>query len=305
MAADGKAQRGSLSGLLVAAASPAARSRLNATTELERTLAHILETGQSAWPGVEVAPAAFIEYLAERLDDAEPTQSLGRLAAADLFLACACATGNPQGLDAFERRLFPLVARAIRRIEPSPAFADEVKQQLRRKLFLAEPPGAKPRITEYAGRGPLEGWLRAAALRTALNLKRDEKPSNDTDGDEALLELPAQERDPELQLIRERYQVAFKECFRDAMATLSAEDRNMLRLHLNGGVGVQAIGQHYQLHRTTVTRRLAASRTAVVEQTRQLLRVRLKLTRSEMNGMVEALRSQLDLNISQVLGQER
>ena len=47
---------------------------------------------------------------------------------------------------------------------------DDVKQELREKLLVAS--GALPRIADYLGEGPLTGWVRVSATRTALNLLR-------------------------------------------------------------------------------------------------------------------------------------
>jgi RNA polymerase sigma-70 factor (ECF subfamily) len=77
----------------------------------------------------------------------------------------------PAALPTFERRFLVLVPGFIGRIDSTPAFGDEVCQQLREKLFVA-PAGSAPTIADYSGRGPLALWLRVVACRTALNLKR-------------------------------------------------------------------------------------------------------------------------------------
>lgn len=285
-----------LSEVFVASAPPSLRPGLRQAAGLEEALAALVRAGREAWPAVALEPATYLRHVAARLDPSEaaPVEALGRLAAADLYLACACGEGVPAALEAFDRELLPLVLRAIKRVHPSKEFLEDVQQAVRQRLFVSP-----PKILEYAGRGPLEGWLRAAALRTALNMRRGPQP--DTVTDEALVEAPSGGRDPELELIRTRYGTVFRECLRQAVAILPPEDRNMLRLHLTRNVEVRALAKHYRLHRTTVSRRLAAARAALVEETRRLLLQRLKLTRSEMKGMVKALASQLDLDISLVL----
>ncbi|HVE86805.1 MAG TPA: hypothetical protein VND93_28305 [Myxococcales bacterium] len=290
---------GPLSEAFVASAPPSLRPGLRHLPDLEARLDALVHSGRSAWPGVALEPAAYLQHAASQLESAEP-EALERLAAADLYLACACGHGLPAALEAFDRELLPLVLRAIKRVHSSREFLEDVKQAVRQRLFVPGAGGARPKILDYAGRGPLEGWLRAAALRIALNMRRGPQPV--TVPEEALLQAPSAARDPELELIRARYGDAFRECLREAVALLPAEDRNMLRLHLTRGVEVRALARHYRLHRTTVSRRLATARDALVEETRRLLLQRLKLTRSEMKAMVKVLASQLELDISHVLG---
>src|SRR6185369_4971546 len=111
---------------------------------------------------------AFVAHVSERLADEADSSTLH---VADLFLACACALGDARALALFEDRLMTQVPTHVARIDRSPAFADEVKAQLRDKLFVARD-GAPPKIAHYSGRGPLGGWLRVTAIRTAQNLLR-------------------------------------------------------------------------------------------------------------------------------------
>src|SRR5437660_1544495 len=65
-----------------------------------------------------------------------------------------------------------------------PAFADEALQVVREHLLVAKD-GAPGRIAEYRGEGPLEGWLRVAAVRAALRLQRQRKPEQLAEAAEA------------------------------------------------------------------------------------------------------------------------
>src|SRR5262245_23918675 len=88
--------------------------------------------------------------------------------AADLRLAADCLAGQREALAILEReQLGPIAAALARRRLPA-ADIDEVMQQLREKLLTGE----RPRLADYAGRGPLRAFLRVAALRTAHNLRR-------------------------------------------------------------------------------------------------------------------------------------
>ena len=73
-------------------------------------------------------------------------------------------------MEIFHDRHQSVVAAAVRRIDSSAAFADDVYQLVVERLFVTagdEP----PRILSYGGRGPLRGWVAVAAQRIALSLR--------------------------------------------------------------------------------------------------------------------------------------
>jgi RNA polymerase sigma-70 factor (ECF subfamily) len=78
-------------------------------------------------------------------------------------------------------------------------FVEEVLQALRRRLLVAEP-SAAPRIATYRGTAPLVTWMRAAALRVAVDLRRGRKHHQTLDP-----ELPLAGPDPEARYLKLRY----------------------------------------------------------------------------------------------------
>ncbi len=162
--------------------------------------------------------------------------------------------------------------------------------------------GAAPRIADYSGAGPLSRWVRVAAMRTALNLRRDEGAGPPRDGEAAVEEiaLPA---DRELDYLRSRHQQEFKDALQAAFAGLSQEQRNVLRMHYASGLSGDRIATLMQKSRPTVTRLLASARTAMMYETRRLLQERLRLTPGEMDSLIRVVRSQLDVSIASLLKQ--
>ena len=79
----------------------------------------LLEGRGGGNPGVEVPPAEFLTYLAERLPAAAPERALAALQRADLYLACGCARHWTPALAAFDRGVLPRAQRALRRRDPS------------------------------------------------------------------------------------------------------------------------------------------------------------------------------------------
>src|SRR5262245_10912398 len=124
------------------------------------------QQGRTRWPELPLELADFARHVLSRSGPAGPSAS-GGLNAEDLYLACCCARGEPAALEAFDRTVLDGVAAFVAHIDPSPSFADEVRQLLRTRLLLPAE-GAPPRIGEYAGAGTLRGWVRVIAVRTAL-----------------------------------------------------------------------------------------------------------------------------------------
>ena len=52
-----------------------------------------------------------------------------------------------------------------------------MRQRLRERLFVGSD-GEPARLASYSGRGPLGTWVRIAAIRLALNLRRSERDAS-------------------------------------------------------------------------------------------------------------------------------
>jgi len=223
------------------------------------------------------------------------------LHAADLALAAACASGDRAALEQLDRVLREAVPRAAARLKASNAFIDEVTQLLRQKLFVA-PEGKRPKILDYQGRGPLAQWLRASAMRVALNLLEAQQGARAAALDEGpVARLHASGPDPELSLLKRRYAPEFREALEAALAGLPARERALLRLYFAQGLTVEEIGRMEGAHKSTVSRWLARSRAALLEDVRARLQNRLGLGHAEVDSLLQALGSQLHVSLGQVL----
>lgn len=264
------------------------------TVALEARLQARLAEAHKAWPGLDVPSEGFIAFMAQRLlPGASVEQGLDSLHVADLLLAFACSRRDARALRAFDDKVLAAAVRAADRMDKSPAFREELTQGLRQKLFVGE----QPRILDYSGRGPLTGWVRAAVIRDALNLKGSTRQQ---EGDDVLLNLPADRANPELDYLRRRHQREFAECFRAALDALEPQEKTLLRLHFADGVGVEQLARHYQVHRATMSRRLANARESMVKHTLGLMKERYRLAPEDLQSIIRLLHSDLDLRMSQL-----
>jgi RNA polymerase sigma-70 factor, ECF subfamily len=258
----------------------------------------LLAEAHAAWPGTASLPADdFLEHLAFHLPRAPPLPgALAGLCGADLLLAWACARGVPAALQDLETRVLPRVLEAVRRVESAPAFVDEAMQVLRERL-LVRSSSAPPRIAEFCGRGSLVNWLRAVALRIALELQRRghlEVP-HDT--------LPAATdrilaADPELGQLQLHYHDVFRAAFNAALGALGPGDQRLLRLQHVEGRSVDEVGALLQVPRSTVARWIARARQRLLQATHAELGTRLGLAPHELESLIRMVRSRLDLSLS-------
>jgi RNA polymerase sigma-70 factor, ECF subfamily len=260
--------------------------------DLERILALAVSRSRAATPDVALADETFAAWLGARVPAAELEQA--RLE--DLFIACGCAAGDTKALTAVEIRYFPDIDAALGKMGLSSDRIAEVKQGLRRLLFVGNAEnGAPPRIAEYRGSGDLRSWLRVTATRAALKLIR--KDNRETSGDDALLAARAPEDDPELAYMKAAYRAAFKIAFQEALESLHARERMLLKQQIVDGLGIDELGALYQVHRATAARWVASAREKLLSRTRRMFMMRARISSDECESIMRLVRSQLDVSL--------
>jgi RNA polymerase sigma-70 factor (ECF subfamily) len=254
------------------------------------------KAGRAAWPGLALDRAAFAAYAA-RLDPQAPARY-----PADVYLAAACLAGDREALAAFDRELEVAARGAIRSIDASEAFLDEARQRLRASLLVGD--GERPRIADYAARGPLRAWVGVAAVRTALMMRRSQQrarevPVGDDDWSDALAMIST--GNPELELLKRQYASAFAEALSAAVAGLPPRLRAALRMSFVDALSIDEIGAVYAVHRATAARWIQRACDEVAERTRGALAAKLALSPTELDRVTALVQSQLDVSLSQLL----
>jgi RNA polymerase sigma-70 factor, ECF subfamily len=262
--------------------------------EASQLVENAYAAGRAAWPGVRLDKAAF----ADRVLALELTPEDLTARASDVYLATACLAKDPAALLAFERAFLAPVPKLLTRVALSAHQEDELRQQLRIKLMV----GPVPRLAEYRAMGPLGGWVRVCALRLALDLKLGgEAHRGDSDALDALMVgAPG----GEVLMDAEHYRGAFQTALQGALTTLTAREKTLLRLHFLEGMNIDSLGVLFRVHRATVARWLVAIRTQLLDRVRQTLSLDLGATPSEAQSLVRLLRSEVQVSIRRILGDE-
>jgi RNA polymerase sigma-70 factor (ECF subfamily) len=241
-------------------------------------------SARDAWPGIVLG---FEEFAARAAGTAAPE-------ARDLYLACACGRGDPRAVAEFDRRYLAVTHGAVARIDRSADFIAEVQQVLRERLFA----GPNPKINDYRGEGSLVGWVRTAAVRVALNLRRGTPLRTDRT---PFLEGLEPALPPELVLIKERCQSELTEALQRAIQALEPADRLLLRLYYVDRLTLAKMATLERSSVSTIYRRLAAITERLLAVVKSDLQARLRLSTDSLDSLIRDAQDSLDLSLHRIL----
>lgn len=244
---------------------------------------------RARWPDFELAESRFASFLAER-PGWLPSH------AGDLFLCCAALDGVPVALRALDALLVE-VPSSLARLKLSPAEGEELTQRIR-ELLLVGPPR---KLLEYAGRGPLGGWLRVLAVRLAT---RDRTRGKSFEAIEQSTLQTLAMHDPEHQVARAKWQQLFDESLRAAFQSLQEEERALFRLQFRQGLTLDQLATVLQVHRATVARRTGEAREKLWANLTAQIRTRLGAAEGdEAEALLRGYRSRLEISLSALLAE--
>ncbi|HXU83186.1 MAG TPA: hypothetical protein VN914_17445 [Polyangia bacterium] len=265
------------------------------STPRRAPLAAAVGEGRRRWPGVALAPEQLEAHL--RRVGLDPAAEIPW--AAELYLTAACALGDPAALDAFDREYVARLPLYVSRFGLRPDVLDDLRQSLRMRLLLDQP----PRIGTYAGRGPLDGWVGLTAVRLALDLLAVQK-SAPRPVDPALLTSGLfGATEPAFDLARTHYGPMFQTGLEEALAALGDRDKALLRFHFVERLNIEAIGRIYRVHRATVARWLIDLRRRLLLDVQERLAIEVHLSNtSEFRSLLDVVRDDLHVSLSRILG---
>jgi RNA polymerase sigma-70 factor (ECF subfamily) len=264
---------------------------------LESALARLVAQGRAAHPDLEVAEVAFAAHLGRCGATVAETANVPHLA--DLYLCCAALLGVDEAVRILWDQLREPIANSLRRIDSSPAFLGEVAQRFWGAALVGTPE-APPKLASYAGLGPLAAWASIAAQRLALTTMRHDSAERRAAVAAAAATQMASV-DPELAFLKEDLRAAFKQAVERALQILDDRQRMVYRLHFVDGLTVERIAKTYGVVRQTVTRWLAETRAAIIDEVKRQLHDELRLPADEFESLARILVSQLDISVSGIL----
>lgn len=260
----------------------------------EAALVALCERGRAGGAAFGVDDVTFVAHLARCR--APVGEGPGSIHAQDLYLGCACLQGSEEALARLRAQCRPVLQRYLSRIRGAEAMLDEIEQALLDKLLVGEP----PRLVTYTGRGALGAWIGISAQRLAITHLRHERAET-----RARREVAANVRladsDPELAVIKERFQPEFQSAVAAALETLDDRERVLYRLHLVEGLTFESMAKTYGVHPVTIGRWLAAASQKVLERAKEQLRKTIPVSSDEFESLARLLAGHLDISISHTL----
>jgi RNA polymerase sigma-70 factor, ECF subfamily len=252
-------------------------------------VADVVGKARAAWPKIAISEDTFTAYVEERARD-----FLDKVHGNDLYVACGVLNKDRAALHIFEEQFMARVPDYVLRIRAGRDVVDEVTQLLRERLIMNE------KIAEYSGKGALGGWIRVAAVRTALNHLRKNDPTGA--GASELGEEISAAGDPELSYVKEHSRDLFTDAFKRVLDKLDANERTILRLHYIDGLTMDQLAHLYKTPRSTIARRVAEARQQVLSSTENLLREEQRLSPSAIASVIRQARSQVQVTITRLFG---
>jgi RNA polymerase sigma-70 factor (ECF subfamily) len=250
----------------------------------------VWQRGRSQWPGVCLS----LDEFASRLGQVEVAPHDLNLRGTDLFLAMACAAGDPAALGYFESVLLSRVNAYVARFHLSADKLDDVRQKVRIKALVGDTPG----IGRYRGQAPLAVWVHVTAVRLAIDAVA---PQRAQAVEVDLLDLVSWDHGPETETAKRLYGPRLQAALEGILRSLPERDQTILRFHVVEGLNVDAIGAIYGVHRATVARWLVAIRARVFDKLKQEFAVGWKASSSELRSLVSLLRDYIDITAKRIL----
>jgi RNA polymerase sigma-70 factor, ECF subfamily len=173
------------------------------------------------------------------------------------------------------------------------ANAEDVIQQVMLRLLLPHE-GEPPKILTYRGSAPLRVFLKVVITRAAVSMVR----KNLLESSLSVSYEGAAGKDPELDALRQRYGDMFRLALREAVSSLGAAERVLLKLHYKQGVQVAELAKMHNLHRVSMSRRLSEIRERLFSMTKEIFSRTIPATDSEYASLVRLVKSDLDLQLS-------
>jgi len=266
------------------------REQLNGLPS-DDVLLELVRLGRQSWPTIALSDADFVAFLGRCV----PASGIGpQLHAGDLWLVCGYGRGLPEAIEAVETRYMPRARNLLRRMGVSPTTLEDILQELREKLVEMSAP--EPDKAGYSGRGDLGGWLCIVAVHAANRRNERGEKEQTLESSEALL-LPAPDDDPEMAFLRREYRDELIAAFREALNSLSARDRNLLRYYFLDGLSIDKVGAIYGIHRVTASRWVNQVRETLCGRTREYLSQRVTLSESGFQRVLGLIESQIRVNL--------
>lgn len=257
-----------------------------------------IRAARAAWPQIGLDETRFARRLLEIVGE-QPMAALADLCVDDLYLVWACIEGHLEALAVFEARMASVFEATLARLRIERGRRDDLIQELRVHLIVGS--GSGPgKLAQYRGQGKLERWLCATALRAAYRLASRTRRHLALE-DVVMTSTSVLDDDLVLAHWKDHCRGELKHAFTTALSALPRRDRLLLKQHYLDRLTIEDVAALHKIHRSSAARWLAQVRDALADAALRDFRERLRISESEVESIVQLVRSQLDITFDRFL----
>ena len=227
----------------------------------------------------------------------------------DLALAAACREGNESAWREFLASYRMVAEGAAHALISDSRAARELADSLYADLYgLRQTNGTRNSpLDRYHGRSPLSAWLRTVIARRAADVwraTRIHEPMDDA-AERSLNHSVSCEPQAPMDPQRARYLAMLCDSLKRSIAKLPPSDRLRISYYYLQGLTLAQIGSLMGEHESTISRKLASTRTQIREAVERQLSVEYHLSADQIASCFEYATEDWPFNLAEVLEQAK
>jgi RNA polymerase sigma-70 factor, ECF subfamily len=234
------------------------------------------------------------------------------LNADDLCLITACERGDESAWKDLVKNFDTTVKSAARSISKNTDDAEDLANSIWAELHGLRKDDAgnlRRKISYYSGRGSLGGWLRAVVNQLAIDEFRKQSKfvqieetrefENLANENEDGLVIPTHET-PEQIFSEKQSQKDVSESLKEAIATLEAEDKLIIKLYYFDNLNLKTIGATLGFHEATASRKLVRVQNDLRKSTEKILQTKFGWKENEVRNNLAETAEKLGFSVEKL-----
>lgn len=252
----------------------------------------------------------------ENASSAEIKEFVDALNADDLCLIIACEKGDEKAWNDLVKNYDSTVKSAARKISNNAEDAEDLASSIWAELYglKHDKDGKlKTKLSYYSGRGSLAGWLRAVVSQLAIDGFRKtskfvqieesrefENLANESSENSNNAKLVHANSNPEENFSAKQTQKDVSNALRQAMSSLEAEDKLILKLYYFDDLKLKDIGNALGFHEATASRKIVRIQTDVRKSVEKILIAEHGWKNEEVKRYLTDAASKLDVGLERM-----
>jgi RNA polymerase sigma-70 factor, ECF subfamily len=244
--------------------------------------------------------------------NAQIKEFIDSLNADDLCLITACERGDESAWEDLVKNFDSTVKSAARSISKNTDDAEDLANSIWAELHGLRKDDAgnlRRKISYYSGRGSLGGWLRAVVNQLAIDEFRKQSKfvqieetrefENLANENEDGLVIPTHET-PEQIFSEKQSQKDVSESLKEAIATLEAEDKLLIKLYYFDNLNLKTIGATLGFHEATASRKLVRVQNDLRKSTEKILQTKFGWKENEVRNNLAETAEKLGFSVEKL-----